>query len=389
MGILAECPSCHKKQSAKNKLCGCGQDLVKSKRSNTVKYWVNYGIPGTKKQRRECVGTSIEEARAADGKRRAQRYENPRILQKVPEQRMSFQQLTDWYLGLEKVKARAYFPTLKINLASFNEVFGNYIVSNIKPADLENYQARRKAEGYSDAYIDQQIGAARNVTNKAFDNDFVTGETVKAFKKVKKLLKRNGNARDRILSMDEVNALLDALPRHTKAILATGFYTGMRKGEIVNLTWDKVDMEQRFICLVASDTKDHESREIPIGNELYQIFRAVPRALHDRHVFLFKGKPVSDIRSGLTKACKEAGIEYGRFVKGGFVFHDLRHTFNTYMRKAGVAQSVIMKITGHSTEEMFRRYDSIDHEDAHNAVDQMRNYLQSIDQNVDQGAKSD
>jgi integrase len=94
--------------------------------------------------------------------------------------------------------------------------------------------------------------------------------------------------------------------------------------------------------------------------------------------------PVRDIRTALKRACKEAGIPYGRFVKDGFIFHDLRHKFNTYMRKAGVAESVIMKITGHSTREMFDRYNSVDEDDIKGAVDQMQLFLKSVDQNVDQ-----
>jgi integrase len=217
--------------------------LVKAKRSNRVRYWINYTLPGGK-QRREAVGFSIEEARTAEGKRKAQKYENPRILQKVPEEKMTFQELTDWYLALQNVKARSYYPTLKINLASFNADFGNKIVGQIKPAELGNYQAARKAAGYSDSYVDQEIAAAKTVVNRAFDNDIVSGETVKVFKRVKKLLKRNANARDMILNPEEFNTLFNHLPRHTKAILATGFYTGMRKGEILNLTWDKVEMEK-------------------------------------------------------------------------------------------------------------------------------------------------
>ncbi len=53
----------------------------------------------------------------------------------------------------------------------------------------------------------------------------------------------------------------------------------------------------------------------------------------------------------------------GKKVKGGFVFHDLRHTFNSNMRKASVVDSVIMEMTGHSTREMFDRYNTIDKED--------------------------
>ena len=43
-------------------------------------------------------GLSIEEARAAEGKRKAQKFENPGILEKVPAERMTFAELADWYL---------------------------------------------------------------------------------------------------------------------------------------------------------------------------------------------------------------------------------------------------------------------------------------------------
>lgn len=93
---------------------------------------------------------------------------------------------------------------------------------------------------------------------------------------------------------------------------------------------------------------------------------------------------MKDIRVSLRRACKKADIVYGRKEKGGFVFHDLRHTFNTNMRKAGVQESVIMEITGHSTREMFDRYNNIDEEDAHNAMGQLEGYFQNGDHIGDQ-----
>lgn len=390
MAILAECPVCHFKQAVKNKVCKCGENLDQAKKSKRVKYWISYRLPDGK-QRRESVdsfddlnGYSIEDARKAESKRTVQKAEK-RILDIKKEDRMTFNQLTEWYLGLESLKGKAYYSTLQINLNSFNSVFGNFIVNQIRPIDLENYQAKMKKKGYSDSYIDQQIGAARGMVNSAFGNDFISGEIIKPFSKVKKLLKRNGNARDRILTLEQFNSLMEKLPKHTKAILATGFYTGMRRGEILNLTWDKVDLKTRTIQLEIEDTKDREKRTAPICGELYRILSSIPRAIHDNHVFLYKGKPIKkDIRTGLKGACKDAGIPYGRNEKDGFVFHDLRHTFNTYMRKAGVHESVIMKITGHSTREMFDRYNTIDSEDTRKAVDQFQGYLQNVDQTVDQ-----
>jgi integrase len=176
----------------------------------------------------------------------------------------------------------------------------------IKAADLENLQAKRKAERKADSTVDQEIGAAWTVINKAFDNNLVSRNTLKAFKKVRKLLKRNANARNKIISPEQFQALLNSenLPLHTWGILATGFNTGMRKGEILSLIWHKMDMKNRVIRLEAEDTKAREAQGIPICDELYAILRMMPRALHDDHVFLYKGKPVRDIRSGLKQACR-------------------------------------------------------------------------------------
>jgi integrase len=374
MAILSECTMCHKRQSVKNRICiRCNEDLLRLKRINKVKYWIVYRLPN-KKQRRELVGYSLEEARAAEGKRRGQKREN-RLFEIKPESKMTFSELTDWYLKQESVKRKAYYKTFLYNTEKFNQEFGDVLVSKIKPADLENFQAMRKSAGFSDSYVDQQIKSAQTIVNKAFDNDLVNGDIVKAFRRVKRLLKRNSNARNTILTVEQFRQLMQHLPLHSQHIVATAYYTGMRRGEILALTWDKVNLKERYIKLDAADTKDREPRTIPICDELYLILKNIPKNICDNHVFLFRGKPIRDIRDAIRKACKKIGLTFGR---KGFVFHDLRHTFNTNMRKAGVPESVIMKITGHSTREMFDRYNSVDVEDLSEAVGKMGRYLDAL-----------
>jgi len=75
-----------------------------------------------------------------------------------------------------------------------------------------------------------------------------------------------------------------------------------------------------------------------------------------------------------------------RLFSFSFVTEYCHVCFNTNMRKSGVPESVIMKITGHSTREMFLRYDTVDSFDIRKAVDQMEGFLKSVDQNVDQVA---
>lgn len=384
---------CHKKQAVKNKRCSCGEDLDKAKKSKRLRYWINFRMPDGS-QCRQAVGSfegldpySIEDARDADSKRKVQKREN-RIFDIKPETTMTFNELAQWYLNLEKVKACDSYLTKKICLNRFNEEFGNLIISRVKRTDLENYQAKRKREGRADNTIDQQIGEARAMINKAFEDDMVGGDTLKVFR-VKRMLKRNANARNKILSLDQFNGLLACLPIHSKTVIAIAFLTGMRKSEILKrLTWNKVSLKDRIIRLEAGDTKDNEPRVIPICDELYEILKTLPRGIHDNHVILYKGKPIKDIRTTLFNACEKAKIPYGRFVNNGFIFHDLRHTFNTYMRKAGVHESVIMQITGHATREMFDRYNTVDEDDAKEAVRKFQGFIASVDQNVDQVAIS-
>ena len=82
------------------------------------------------------------------------------------------------------------------------------------------------------------------------------------------------------------------------------------------------------------------------------------------------GSPVPKwyIRDLLIDACKSAKVRPYRL-------HDMRHTFNTNMRKAGVDQVVIMKLTGHKTNEMFLRYSLIDQEQSEKAMEKLNGLL--------------
>ena len=68
-------------------------------------------------------------------------------------------------------------------------------------------------------------------------------------------LERENNERDRVFSLDEFQALMNVAPAHLKPILLTAYYTGMRKGEILNLTWDRVDLKAGLLRLLPRTRK--------------------------------------------------------------------------------------------------------------------------------------
>ena len=93
--------------------------------------------------------------------------------------------------GLEQVKRLARYRQIEIGLARFNSQFGSMILGNVQPADIENYQAKRKAEGKADATVDDEIGIVKTMVRKGFENRKVGADTFRTFERVKKLLKRN------------------------------------------------------------------------------------------------------------------------------------------------------------------------------------------------------
>ena len=370
MAIMAQCPVCRQKRSMKKKVCPCGENLDKAKRSGRVKYWLSYKLDG--KTKWKALSNSITEAREMEAE-----FVNGGGAAAMIGKDVTFDGLTKWFLDLEHMKVKAYHPILCINLKNFNSVFGETLVSDIRKSDLLNYQQLRKGKGLSDSYVDQEITAARTMVNAAYDDDRIGPEAPGVFRKIKSLMKnKNANARGLVFTREQFEKIMDHLSPHLKPIFATGYFTGMRRNEILSLTRDKLDLKNRFVELEATDTKDGEARRIPICDELFEVLINVPPAIHDEHVFLYKGKPVRDIREGLMTAFKKAGVPYGRKAKGGLTFHDLRHTFNTNMRRAGVPESVIMAITGHSTRDMFDRYNTVDDSDMKGAMDRFGSYLE-------------
>ena len=122
----------------------------------------------------------------------------------LPEAKMTFKELTDWYLELPAVKKLTSRDRLQGCLANFNEVFGSRVVNTIKSEDLEGYQAKRAEDGRAPATIDMELTEAKAVINKAFENDKVDGRVLKTFKRVKGVLKAGANARERTLTVPEI-----------------------------------------------------------------------------------------------------------------------------------------------------------------------------------------
>jgi integrase len=184
------------------------------------------------------------------------------------------------------------------------------------------------------------------------------------------------NIRDRILTSEEFQRMLNASPDYLKPILQCAYYTGMRRGEILALTWDKVDLKAGVIRLKDTDTKTDAARSIPIGRELRDVVSHLPVALNAQgkrvpYVFTHNSQRVKSIKRVFMRVRQKMGTT-------NTVFHDFRHTATTNLRRAGVDTLTTMRITGHKTMAAFTRYNTIDEHDLRAAQRRMDTYMDTI-----------
>jgi integrase len=364
MAILAQCPNCRNRQSARNKVCKCGQDLDKAKRGQRVKYWIVYRMPDGK-QRKEYVGSfeelngySIEDARIAESKRKTQKKEN-RLLDIKIDSKLTFNELTKWYLSLSSVKALASFRSVSIYLNNFNKVYGDKAVGTIKPLDLEELQTKRKKQGLKPATIDLEIALVKTMVTKAFDNDLLDGNSLKAFRRIKRMIKRGANARKRIISFEEYLNLFDSATSHFRPVLIVAYNTGMRSGELQKLQWSHIDRKKMFIRLPAEVTKESREKNIPINHHVKSVLSVLLRSINHDFVFINKRRPFAHQYGFLysfKSTCERAGLPYGRNVQNGMTMHDIRGTVKTNMLGAGMDKIYRDLILGHSLTGMDVHY---------------------------------
>lgn len=155
--------------------------------------------------------------------------------------------------------------------------------------------------------------------------------------------------RIRWLSPQQAERLLAELPPHQAEIARFALSTGLRQANILNLAWDQLDLSRMVAWIHPDQAKARKAIAVPLNNEAVAVIRR-QLGKHVRHVFTYKGNPVSKVN---TKAWKKALARCGI---SDFRWHDLRHTWASWHIQAGTPLHVLQELGGWECSEMVRRY---------------------------------
>ena len=240
----------------------------------------------------------------------------------------------------------------------------NRRLTEIRSKHVAAYKKARVDEGAAPKTVNNELilmGHAYNLAMKEWE--WVRENPVLNVSKL-----RVSNFIERWLTYKEEARLPAASPDWLRDIIVFAVNTGLRQGEILKLTWDRVDLQRQTLTIL--EQKNGERDTLPLNEKATEVLlaRGKIRSLSTNLVFLSKAQTGLDARNllrGFYKARKEARLK-------DFRFHDLRHTFATRLVQAGVDIYKVQKLMRHKSPTMTQRY-------AHHFSESLRDGVQVLD----------
>jgi len=198
-----------------------------------------------------------------------------------------------------------------------------------------------------------------------------TAPVIKARKPVSK--------RIRWLTKDEAERLIDCMPDSIRPVVIFALATGLRRSNIIDLEWQQVDMQRKVAWVNPENAKAGKAIGVALNDTACRVLRD-QIGKHSRYVFVHtKAKHRPD--GTLTPAVRKMRVDdnnawYAGLRKAGiedFRFHDLRHTWASWLIQSGVPLSVLQEMGGWESIEMVRRY-------AHLAPNHLTEHARKIDE---------
>jgi len=292
-----------------------------------------------------------------------------------------------------KVFAKQYLKMIAPNVSPssferFEGIVNNHLVPafdcylyKISKKQIQEY-IQKRSEEVQPATVNHEMKRLRHMMNKAIEWGYLRENPCRGIKNLKE-----PPGRIRYITPEELEGLLRAcdpspllenpnnkgrtfsklLCVFLKPIVQTSIHTGFRMGETLSLRWKDINFKERRILV--EKTKNNERRMVPINDTLYGVLKSLP--VHLGTDLVFPGITGHQLSVAFRRACKRAGVK-------DFRFHDLRHSFASYLTMEGENIRTVQTLLGHKDLRMTMRYSHLSPEHLKEAVSKLDKALNSI-----------
>lgn len=219
----------------------------------------------------------------------------------------------------------------------FIDICGDLHLRQVKRKQIDDFKSMCLQLGHKETYINILLRSLRAAFNTALSAGYISENPFIKKKGLPSILFHLDDILPRFLSLNEISSFFKVITDKDFLFAVQMYlYTGLRRAELIRLQYQDIDLENGFITV--RKTKSKKDRTVPVPEEFQQTLR--DRIKSDIGPLFPRWRSPDTMSRLFNTYIKKAGIKAR--------LHDLRHSFGTHLRMAGVQLDVIQKLMGHT-----------------------------------------
>jgi integrase len=281
--------------------------------------------------------------------------------------------------------ASAHLKSAKSTLARIKSSFADFLdieINQIDPLAITRWRTRKLNSGSQPTTVNRDLACLKSALSKAVEWGLIDRHPLSKVKSIR----IDQNKEPRYLTKEEFRKLIDALDKrelqirnkrmngniwradrhvpllpdlkevtfadYLKPMILLSLNTGLRRGELFNLDWKDINFEQRLLTVRGGQAKSGKTRHLPLNRSALNVLTSWKQQNLNNKGFIFVGKNggrFDNVNKSWRELLRQANIK-------SFRWHDLRHTFASWLVMQSVDLNTVRELLGHADLKMTLRY---------------------------------